>query len=84
MIVKEVSYDVSEPTVDSQIVTLQGSGADTLLIAATPKFAAQAIRKIYDLGWSPTRYLTNVSASITSVLKPAGLDTSKGSVTGYY
>ena len=84
MIVKEVSYEVSEPTVDSQIVTLQGAGADTLLIAATPKFAAQAIRKIYDLGWSPVRYLTNVSASITSVIKPAGFDAAKGVMTGYY
>jgi branched-chain amino acid transport system substrate-binding protein len=84
MIVKEVSYEVSEPTVDSLIVTLQGAGADTLLIAATPKFAAQAIRKIYDLGWSPVRYLSNVSASITSVIKPAGLDASKGVMTGYY
>ena len=83
-IVKEVSYEVSEPTVESQIVTLQGSGVDTVLIAATPKFAAQAIRKIYDLGWSPVRYVTNVSSSITSVLKPAGLDASKGWITGYY
>ncbi len=84
MIVKEVSYEISEPTIDSMIVTLQGAGADTLLIAATPKFAAQAIRKIYDLGWSPVRYLSNVSASITSVMKPAGLDASKGVMTGYY
>ena len=84
MIVKEVSYEVSEPTVDSLIVTLQGAGVDTLVIAATPKFAAQAIRKIYDLGWSPARYLTNVSASINSVMKPAGLDASKGYITGYY
>ena len=52
MIVKEASYETSEPTVDSQVVTLQGSGADVFLIAATPKFAAQAIRKSYDLGWN--------------------------------
>jgi branched-chain amino acid transport system substrate-binding protein len=84
MIVKEVSYENSEPTVDSQVVTLQGSGADILLIAATPKFAAQAIRKSYDLGWGAVRYLSNVSPSIATVLKPAGLDKSKGLITAYY
>ena len=52
MIVKEVSYEISDPTVDSQIISLQASGADTFIIGATPKFAAQAIRKAYDLGWS--------------------------------
>ena len=52
MIVKEASYETSEPTVNSQIVTLQGSGADLLLIGATPKFAAQAIRKSFNLGWT--------------------------------
>ena len=60
MIVKEASYETSEPTVDSQVVTLQGSGADVFLIVATPKFAAQAIRKSYDLGWNAVRYITNV------------------------
>jgi branched-chain amino acid transport system substrate-binding protein len=84
MVVKEVSYETSEPTVDSQIVTLQGSGADLLLIAATPKFAAQAIRKSFDLGWNAVRYVTNVSVSVTTVLKPAGLDKSKGLITAYY
>jgi branched-chain amino acid transport system substrate-binding protein len=84
MIVKEASYENSEPTVDSQVVTLQGSGADILLIAATPKFAAQAIRKSYDLGWGAVRYLSNVSPSIATVLKPAGLDKSKGLITAYY
>jgi branched-chain amino acid transport system substrate-binding protein len=84
MIVKEASYETSEPTVDSQIVTLQGSGADVLLIAATPKFAAQAIRKSYDLGWNAVRYLSNVSPSIATVLKPAGLEKSKGLITAYY
>ena len=78
MIVKEGSYETSEPTVDSQVVTLQGSGADVFLIAATPKFAAQAIRKSSDLGWAATRYLSYVSASVAAVLKPAGLDKSKG------
>ena len=84
MVVKEVSYETSEPTVDSQVVTLQGSGADVLLIAATPKFAAQAIRKSFDLGWNAVRYVTNVSVSVTTVLKPAGLDKSKGLITAYY
>ena len=84
MIVKEASYETSEPTVDSQIVTLQGSGADILLIAATPKFAAQAIRKSYDLGWNGVRYLSNVSPSIATVLKPAGVEKSKGLITAYY
>jgi branched-chain amino acid transport system substrate-binding protein len=84
MIIKEVSYEVSEPTIDSQIVTLQDSGADTFLIAATPKFAAQAIRKAYDIGWRPTRFLTNVSPSIATVLKPAGLEKSNGLITAYY
>ena len=52
MVIKEASYETSEPTVDSQVVTLQGSGADVFLIAATPKFAAQAIRKTFDIGWN--------------------------------
>jgi branched-chain amino acid transport system substrate-binding protein len=84
MVIKEVSYEVSEPTVDSQIITLQGSGADTFLIAATPKFAAQALRKAYDLGWKPVEYLTNVSVSVGSVLKPAGLEKCVGVMTGAY
>jgi branched-chain amino acid transport system substrate-binding protein len=84
MIVGEASYETSEPTVDSQIVTLQASGADVLLIAATPKAAAQAIRKSYDLGWRAARYLSYVSVSIATVLKPAGLDKSKGLITAGY
>jgi branched-chain amino acid transport system substrate-binding protein len=84
MLVKAASYETSEPTVDSQIVTLQGSGADILVIGATPKFAAQAIRKTFDLGWNATRYVSNVSGSIATVLKPAGLDKSKGVITSAY
>ena len=84
MVIKEVSYETSEPTVELQIVTLQGSGADVFLIAATPKFAAQAIRKAYDIGWTPVRYLNNVSVSIATVLKPAGLEKSKGAITAIY
>jgi branched-chain amino acid transport system substrate-binding protein len=84
LIIKEASYEVSEPTVDSQIVSLQDSGADVLLIAATPKFAAQAIRKTYDIGWTAVRYMTDVSQSIASVMKPAGLEKSKGVITAIY
>jgi branched-chain amino acid transport system substrate-binding protein len=84
MVTKEVSYETSEPTVDSQIVTLQGTGVDTLLYAATPKFAAQAIRKTADLGWTPARYMTDVSLSVAAVMKPAGLEKSKGVITAIY
>jgi branched-chain amino acid transport system substrate-binding protein len=83
-IIKEVSYETSEPTVESEVATLQGSGADTLVIAATPKFAAQTIRKTSDIGWTPVRYLTNVSGSIAAVMKPAGLEKSKGLITAIY
>ncbi len=84
MIVKEVSYEVSDPTVDSQIVTLQGSGADTFMNIATPKFAAQAMRKAYDIGWKPLQYVTNVSASIGAVLVPAGLEKAVGVISSAY
>ena len=84
MLVKEVSYEVAEPTVDSQVVTLQGAGVDALIIAATSKAAAQAIRKVYDIGWTPDRYLFFGAASIAGTLKPAGLEKSKGLVTAGY
>jgi branched-chain amino acid transport system substrate-binding protein len=84
MIFAEVSYQVSQPTIDSEVVALQASGADTLIIAATPKFAAQAIRKVYDIGWNPLRYLGYPSASIATVLKPAGLDKAKGLISASF
>jgi branched-chain amino acid transport system substrate-binding protein len=84
MIAREVSYEVTDPTVDSQIVTLQASGADTLFIIATPKFAAQAIRKTYDVGWKALTFVNNVSASVAAVLEPAGLEKSIGLVTVLY
>ena len=84
MIVKEVSYEVTDPTVDSQMVQLQASGADVFFNIATPKFAAQAIRKAYDLGWKPMHFLNNVSSSVGSVLTPAGLDKSVGVITTQY
>ena len=84
MVVKELSYEVSEPTVDLQIITLQGSGADAFVNVTTPKFAAQAIRKAYDIGWKPVQYLTNVGASVGAVMKPAGLEKGIGIMTGGY
>jgi branched-chain amino acid transport system substrate-binding protein len=84
MMVKAVSYEVSDPTVDSQILSLQDAGVDTLVIGATPKAAAQAIRKVYDIGWTPDRYLFDSAASIQGTLKPAGLDKSKGLISAGY
>ena len=80
-LVKALSYEVSEPTVDSQVTTLQATGADVLFIAGSPKFTAQAIRKSYDLGWDATRFIAVVAATVPTVLKPAGLDKSKGVIT---
>ena len=84
LIVKKVSYEVSDPTVDSQIIQLQASGADVFVDITTPKFAAQAVRKVYDIGWKATHYLNNVGASVGSVLTPAGLDKSVGIITTVY
>ncbi len=84
MIVKEVSYEVADPTVDSQIVQLQASGADTFFNITIPKFAAQAIRKAYDTGWKPTHYLNSVSASVGSVIKPAGPEKAVGIISTAY
>ena len=84
MIVSEATYEVTDPTVDSQILTLQGSGADTFINITTPKFAAQAIRKAYDSGWKPLHIINNVSASVGSVLVPAGLDKAVGLMTVQY
>lgn len=84
MIIKEATYEVSDPTVDSQILTLQSSGADTFINITTPKFAAQAIRKAYDSGWKPLHIVNNVGASIGSVLTPAGVDKSVGLMTLQY
>jgi len=84
MIVSEVTYEVTDPTVDSQIVTLKGSGADVFFNITTPKFAAQAIRKSHEIGWKPVHFLNNVSSSIDNVLKPAGLEASKGIISSLY
>ncbi|HEX9450881.1 MAG TPA: ABC transporter substrate-binding protein [Burkholderiales bacterium] len=84
MIVAEASYEVTDPTVDSQIVTLKSSGADVMFTIATPKFAAQAIRKVSDIGWQPLHFINNVASSIGAVLTPAGLDKSTGLITALY
>src|SRR6185369_12159200 len=84
MIVAEASYEVTDPTVDSQIVTLKSSGADVMFTIATPKFAAQSIRKVSDIGWQPLHFINNVASSIGAVLTPAGLDKSTGLITALY
>ncbi|HYA66539.1 MAG TPA: ABC transporter substrate-binding protein, partial [Burkholderiaceae bacterium] len=84
MIVAEVSYEVTDPTVDSQILQLQASGADVFVNVATPKFAAMAIRKAYDVGWKPVQYLTNVSTSPATVLVPAGPEKAVGIISATY
>ncbi len=84
MIVAEASYEVTDPSVDSQVVSLQGSGADTFLIFASPKFAAMAIRKAYDIGWMPLKLMTLASANVASVLQPAGLDKSVGVISSNF
>lgn len=84
MIVAEASYELSDPTIDSQIVKLKSSGADLLFNASTPKFAAQAIRKVADLAWKPVHILDINAISVGGVLQPAGLENSKGLITVQY
>jgi len=84
MVIAEASYEVTDPTIDSQIVTLKASGADTFFNVTTPKFAAQAIRKVYDMGWRPLQILNNVSTSVGAVLTPAGVDKSVGLISAIY
>ena len=84
-IVKEVSYETSDPTVDSQVIALKGSKASIFVNITTPKFAAQSLRKAHDSGWKPkTQYLNNVGASIGAVIKPAGPEKAKGVLTVQY
>ncbi|MCX7365122.1 MAG: ABC transporter substrate-binding protein [Alphaproteobacteria bacterium] len=83
-IAKHVSYEVTDPTVDSQIIQLKDSGANVFFNIATPKFAAQAIRKAADIGWKPAHYLNNVSASVGATMKPAGFENSQGILTAQY
>ena len=84
MIIAEASYDLTEPTVDSQVVKLKSSGADLLLNLTTPKFAAMAIRKMGELGWKPVHILNNVSASTGAVIKPAGYEYAQDAITASY
>ncbi len=84
MIVAEQTYETTDPTIDSQILSLQASGADTFIDITTPKFGAQAVRKAFDSGWKPLHFLNNVAASVGTVLTPAGLDKSNGLITGEY
>jgi branched-chain amino acid transport system substrate-binding protein len=84
MIISEQPYEVADPTIDSQIINLKASGADIFFNVATPKFAAQAIKKVTELGWKPIHIVNGVSTSVAGVLKPAGLENSQGLLsTGY-
>ncbi|HUK61251.1 MAG TPA: ABC transporter substrate-binding protein [Stellaceae bacterium] len=84
MLISDVTYQPTDPTVESQVVSLQGTGADVFVNVTTPKFAAQSIRKAYDIGWHPTQFLNDVSISIGAVLKPAGLEKAKGIISAAY
>ncbi|MDF3812947.1 ABC transporter substrate-binding protein [Rhodopseudomonas sp. BAL398] len=84
MIVMEESYETSEPTIDNHIVKLKSTGADVFINITTPKFAAQAIKKIAEIDWKPTHFLNNVSASVGSVIKPAGYENSQDIVSAAY
>jgi branched-chain amino acid transport system substrate-binding protein len=84
VVVKVASYETTDATIDSQLTALQASGADVLLVAATPKFAAQAIKKVHELNWHPMFFLTNVSISVGSVMNPAGPENGVGIITTGY
>jgi len=78
------TYEISDPTVDQQIVKLKSSGADVLVIAATPKFAAQSIRKVHEIGWRPLTFLSNVAVWVSTVMEPAGLAAGVGILSTAY
>jgi branched-chain amino acid transport system substrate-binding protein len=84
VVVAEVPYEVSAPTVDSQVVQIKGANPDIFVNIATPKFAAQAIKKIAEMKWTPVQILTNVSVSVSSVMKPAGMEASQGVLSAAY
>lgn len=83
-IVSHQTYEVTDPTIDSQMVAAKASGADVFVNIATPKFAAMAIRKAAEIGWKPTQYLVSVSVSVSSVLKPAGFENATGVISATY
>ncbi|HTB48105.1 MAG TPA: ABC transporter substrate-binding protein [Acetobacteraceae bacterium] len=84
IVVKSVSYETTDATVDSQVAELQSSGANVLLVGAIPKFAAQAIRKVYDLNWKPMFFMTNVAISVGTVMQPAGPEKAIGMLSTQY
>src|ERR1700759_1177554 len=84
MIVSEQTYNTTDPTIDSQIVSLKSAGADVMVIFAVPKFAAQAIRKAYDIDWHPQEFVDSVGSSIAGAIKPAGFDAAKGVISAAY
>ena len=84
IVVKAVSYETTDTTIDSQIAEMQGAGANVLLVAGIPKFAAQSIRKVYDLQWKPTFFMTNVSISVGTVMQPAGPEKAVGMLSTQY
>ena len=84
MIVAEESYEVSEPTIDSHIVKLKSSGADVFFSMTTPKFSAQSIKKVAEIGWKPMYFQSNVGASVGAVLQPAGFDNAQGILSAAY
>lgn len=84
MVTQHLTYEVSDPTIDSQMVTLKSAGCDVFVSITTPKFAAQAIRKAAEIGFKPTQYLVSVSQSASSVLKPAGLENAVGIISSTY
>jgi len=84
MIIAEESYEVSEPTIDSHIVKLKSSNADTFISITTPKFAAQGIKKVAELGWKPMYVQSNVGSSVGSVMKPAGFANAQGILSAHY
>lgn len=84
MIVAEATFESTDPTVDSQVISLQASGADTLFVHAVSKWASMTIRKVYDIGWKPLFILSATGTSVSGVLAPAGLEKAKGLITAYY
>jgi branched-chain amino acid transport system substrate-binding protein len=84
MIVAEESYETTEPTVDNHVVKLKSSGADVFVDITTPKFAAQAIKKVAEIDWKPLHILNNVSASVGSVIKPVGYNNAQGIISAAY
>jgi branched-chain amino acid transport system substrate-binding protein len=84
MIVAAESYEVSEPTIDSHIVKLKAAGVDTVFYVTTPKFSAQAIKKVAEMGWKPLQFLNGTSFSVASTIKPAGIENAQGIISSTY